>query len=66
MGQTMGTGNVADDDAETLVYADESEYDDGPDHSPDACRVLGGRRCPACQVMFGYICPPGCPIHSPR
>lgn len=33
------------------------------DHSPDACRVLGGHRCPRCQEKLGYICPPGCPLH---
>lgn len=35
MGSTMGTGNVYDDDVETLQFADESEDDYDEDESED-------------------------------
>lgn len=50
MGQTMGTGNVADDDEESLVFADESEYMTEDDESPaqpcdsEWCVVHGTKR----------------------
>lgn len=35
MGQTMGTGNVHDDDVETLQFADEADYAEDDDQDDD-------------------------------
>lgn len=43
MGQYMGTGNVADDDAESLVFADEGEWMDEPRPQPCVLTAEGLR-----------------------
>lgn len=69
---TEGCGRqVADDNAARLFYGSNTRKDlgglvaeifgprpeDKPDHSPDACRVLEGQRCPRCAGLFDEVPP---------